>query len=215
MGLSLGIKIKAAREKKRLTQKDLAELCGYKSQKIVSAWENDRSNPDYETIIQLCKILDVSLNYLFGIDSDEYYDSVSPIETSIIEDFRVLDEIGQSVVLYNLEAQKKRCTENQLNINSRLLSTTLELTNKDLFLDKTNLQYDSMKEKAKNLSKLKKTSFLSYETIFFNLCNRGYNGLICIADLVMIMHRVKVPSMKLYNDIEDILKTSQYNDSKK
>lgn len=121
-----------------------------------------------------------------------------------------MDEIGQSVVIYNLEAQKKRCAENHLDIDSELLSNTGVFTKKELFLEKTNVQYESMKEKTKNLSKLKKTSYLSYEAIFAALCNRGYNGLISIADLVMIMHRAKVPSAKLYDDIEVVLTNSQF-----
>lgn len=208
--MTLGLKIKDARENKRLTQKELADILGLKSDKVISSWERDRTKPDYDSIVKICQILDVSLNYLFGSNSEDYYDSISPNESALIEDFRLLDEIGQSVVLYNLNAQKKRCLEKNIKIDDDFTFKSKDHPVKNLFLDKTNIQYDSMKAKTKDLAKLKKRSYLSYENIFMILGIQGYNGKICIADLIKIMHQIKVPSEELYNDIEILLNNSQY-----
>lgn len=57
-------KFKIARIKKDLTQEDLANLVAVTRQTI-SLIENNKYNPSIKLCIQICKILNVTLNDLF------------------------------------------------------------------------------------------------------------------------------------------------------
>lgn len=68
--MSLGENIKRARQKKGLSQKELADLISNEELKFgntaVSNWENGTSKPDADTLCLLCGALDVDANYLLG-----------------------------------------------------------------------------------------------------------------------------------------------------
>jgi transcriptional regulator with XRE-family HTH domain len=57
----LGEKIKSARIKKKITQKELGRKLGY-AQPIVNCWENGKREPGANTYIKLIKILDINDN---------------------------------------------------------------------------------------------------------------------------------------------------------
>ena len=64
--MNLGENIKKARKAAGVTQKELAErLQVY--QKDISRWETGVRTPSAEYIIQLCKALDISADYLLGL----------------------------------------------------------------------------------------------------------------------------------------------------
>ena len=64
--MNLGENIKKARKAAGVTQKELAErLQVY--QKDISRWETGVRTPSAEYIIQLCKVLDISADYLLGL----------------------------------------------------------------------------------------------------------------------------------------------------
>jgi len=61
--MRLGDKIKKLRQKKKLTQKELAKKL-YISDKAVSSWEANRTEPSLDLIVSLSDILDCSASYL-------------------------------------------------------------------------------------------------------------------------------------------------------
>ncbi len=63
----LGEKIWRLREKRGLSQEELAELLGV-SRQTVSNWENDRATPDAYKLKQLCETLHVSADALLETD---------------------------------------------------------------------------------------------------------------------------------------------------
>ena len=64
--MNLGENIRKARKAAGVTQKELAErLQVY--QKDISRWETGVRTPSAEYIIQLCKALDISADYLLGL----------------------------------------------------------------------------------------------------------------------------------------------------
>jgi transcriptional regulator with XRE-family HTH domain len=67
--MALGDRIKEARKKRGLTQKDLAVLINAKHNSI-SNWENNQNKPDPDTIELICGALDVSPSWLMGYNSD-------------------------------------------------------------------------------------------------------------------------------------------------
>lgn len=61
------IRLKDIRKERRLTQKQLADAVGTTDDSIFS-WERGRSQPSIDIIRQLCKILEVSADYLLGLE---------------------------------------------------------------------------------------------------------------------------------------------------
>lgn len=68
--VTLGDRIREQRLKKGLTQRQLAEMIGVKHNSI-SDWENNKSEPDSNTIKLLMKALDVDANSLLGWNDTE------------------------------------------------------------------------------------------------------------------------------------------------
>lgn len=66
----VGVRIKECRQQEGLTQKQVAEQMGIVLQQY-QTYESGRYELSYEKLIGLCKILDVSSDYLLGI-SDKY-----------------------------------------------------------------------------------------------------------------------------------------------
>ena len=69
--MTLGEKIQKHRKEKRMSQEDLAALLGV-SRQAVSKWELNDTIPDTENVIQLGRILGVSLDYLQMCIRDRY-----------------------------------------------------------------------------------------------------------------------------------------------
>ena len=56
---------KELRKKQKLTQVELAKLLNL-NQTTVGKWENEKALPDYQTLINLSKLYNVSIDYLLG-----------------------------------------------------------------------------------------------------------------------------------------------------
>ena len=61
----LGEKLKAARKAAGLSQKELAEAVGAKHNSV-SNWENGLNSPSTNTILELCRVLNIQPNELYG-----------------------------------------------------------------------------------------------------------------------------------------------------
>ena len=64
--MTTGQRIKAARQKANLTQKELGEKLGISYQSIAQ-WENNLRNPKYETLQRLAQVLETSVSDLMGV----------------------------------------------------------------------------------------------------------------------------------------------------
>ena len=81
--MGIGAKIKEYRTKAGLTQKDLADKL-YVTYQAVSRWENDEAEPSFDTLKEICKILDCSTDELFEIEKKEEQ-KVDPEPVKVIE----------------------------------------------------------------------------------------------------------------------------------
>lgn len=68
--VSFGKRIKELREQKKLTQRELAELMGYKTTRSIQFLEADERTLDHKQLIALADYFDVSLDYLVGRSDD-------------------------------------------------------------------------------------------------------------------------------------------------
>lgn len=83
---TIGQRIKELRESRGLTQSQLAEELNF-SDKTVSKWEKDGTEPDSETLVKLAKVFNVTLDYLLtGETALTETESVSKIELACRED---------------------------------------------------------------------------------------------------------------------------------
>ena len=65
--MEIGSKLKKARTKSKLTQEDVADKINT-SRQTISNWENENSNPDIISVIELSKLYDISLDDLLKDD---------------------------------------------------------------------------------------------------------------------------------------------------
>ncbi len=97
-------KLRNARIDNNLKQSDVAALLNVKKNTI-SNWENGKSNPDIDSLVELCRIYNISCS---AILEDAYSNqivhslSVSGLEKEIIIAYRKSDEIGKALVLRSL-----------------------------------------------------------------------------------------------------------------
>lgn len=70
--MNYGIFFKNARKERGYTQKEVAEKLSI-HQSNVSDWENDVSRPEYEKLVELAKLYDVSLYDLLGVPDEDRF----------------------------------------------------------------------------------------------------------------------------------------------
>lgn len=107
--MSLGERIKAARDNKGLKQSELADLIDVKSSGVISNWEKGINKPDADKIIKLCEVLDISASYLldyYGGDINITFD-----EKEKITKYRRLDPHGAKIVDFVLNEEYERCIQ--------------------------------------------------------------------------------------------------------
>ncbi|WP_248927151.1 helix-turn-helix domain-containing protein [Paenibacillus hamazuiensis] len=94
--MKYGERIALLREKHSMTQEDLSSKLGI-TRASLSHYENNRREPDYETILKIADLFKVSVDYLVGrvddpqneLDPDirEFVDSLELSDSKILEKF--------------------------------------------------------------------------------------------------------------------------------
>lgn len=200
--MSLGEKLLELRKTRGYSQKELADIIGEKSAKVISNWETNLNKPDIDKLARLCSVFGCSPSWFIEVGQDF---EITSDEMVLVTKWRGLDDLGKSVAMCNIDFQLDRW--NSFDIDKS--DTDTDEPSK-LFIDKSDADYYAMKEKCKELIMLKKNSFLRESEIRLLLAyNDGYNGKISIADLIMIFNGMKVPSQELYSHIYEILERTQ------
>ena len=91
--MSVGLRIKLAREQRNMTLEDVAKLCETTKQTIYKYENEIVTNIPYEKIVLLSKALDVSPSYLFGWEEKKS----SPSELQLTEGEKVLLDLFNRV----------------------------------------------------------------------------------------------------------------------
>ena len=116
----IGAKLKALREKNRLSQKELAAKLG-KSQETISSWENDRTYPKMAQLKELCNLYGCTYETLTGIKQHDtqditFDDVLIRVSTFDLEELGRLKDhvkvlIRQQEDLIRIEREKERLEE--------------------------------------------------------------------------------------------------------
>lgn len=67
MEIKFAIRMKELRKAENMSQLQLSKLIGV-AQSNVSDWENNVSRPEYERLVKIAQIFDVSVDYLLGVE---------------------------------------------------------------------------------------------------------------------------------------------------
>ena len=108
-----GARLVAAREKKGLTQKALAELLNITPTRL-NYWEKDKREPDFFYFSNILKVLDIDANELLGLSETvnalnrNQVFSLSKTEQGLISDFRSLSTQGQDYILQTMDMVKDK-----------------------------------------------------------------------------------------------------------
>lgn len=90
----IGTRVKELRKRERLSQEELGHKLGVVKQTI-SAWETDKYDPDYATMIKVANFFGVTVDYLTGI-SDELPEPVQTHARISDGDKSILDLISDA-----------------------------------------------------------------------------------------------------------------------
>lgn len=67
---TMGKRIAFYRKRKKIQQKELAHILNLKSDGTVSQWEADITSPKPAMMLELCKVLDIEISELFGVNKE-------------------------------------------------------------------------------------------------------------------------------------------------
>ena len=94
-----GTRLKSLRESRSLTQNDLATYL-HIARTTITAYENDTNQPDFDTLINISNIFNVSLDYLLGRTNQKYNSSLLDESTNLLlEKIDLLDENTKNTIL--------------------------------------------------------------------------------------------------------------------
>ena len=106
----MNLRLQEARERKRLSQKALADLA-HVSPQAYSMYERDLRRPDWETMILLARVLGVSVDYLLGLTEDPFPPiPMDPREREIARSYHMLDERGKQTIDVTMKEQIRYIT---------------------------------------------------------------------------------------------------------
>lgn len=100
-------RLKILREYKNINQTILGRHLGYGATAI-SSYENRRNEPSMDTLIQIAKYFDVSLDYLLGVtNSPKWIEQLSKEELELLQGYHKLQEHEKELVLSMIKALRK------------------------------------------------------------------------------------------------------------
>ena len=97
--MTIGDRVKLLRQKKKMTQLELAEKLGYKSKSSVAHIENGRDIPR-SMVVTLADILDTTPSYLMGWEDDKPADALTVLPTEKIHMIPVFGSVAAGFGAY-------------------------------------------------------------------------------------------------------------------
>lgn len=117
-------RLKELRKNARKTQKDVSELIGVASS-TYSMYERGEREPDFETLDKICKLFNVSSDYLIGASDykKKYYDLTEKDEKSIEKTLeKLVEELDNGLYSKDMEEYDEDSRDLLINALSMGLS---------------------------------------------------------------------------------------------
>lgn len=90
------------RKMRKITQKQLADGINTAATTL-SGWERGVATPDIDTLFAICNFLQVPLNDICGVISEEETLPLEPEERKLLADYQSLNETGKQKLLERME----------------------------------------------------------------------------------------------------------------
>lgn len=101
--------LKRCRNNAGFTQKEVSDKIG-RPQQTLASWETGKSQPDANTLFELCDLYGVSVNDAFGYTKKRPDEGLTPAEREVIKKYRALDERGKAAVDMTLDREFSEST---------------------------------------------------------------------------------------------------------
>lgn len=143
--------LKKYRELRGLTQKELANLLVERlniqlKHNSISAWESGTNSIDIGILLEICKILNISLYDMYGIEENDH--SLNLDETTLLHTYRKLSPEGKSDVRNFAEYTLSK--EQQASTKESITPTYLKVAEKpDVYLQAAHNDADLTEEEKK------------------------------------------------------------------
>lgn len=121
--MTIGERISHARKERKLKQSDLARILCV-SPSTIGMYEQNRREPDIGTLIEIAKCLNVSVEYLLGLDNKNKNELSEPDKVVLEAVTRLSNNdtptpdygISENMIVFNLDGQseKKKLTREQM-----------------------------------------------------------------------------------------------------
>lgn len=112
------------REAAGISQKELAGKLGVVPSRI-SNWETGANCPTIDILFEVCEILNVSINDIYGIYPDSKF-ILKYGEQDLLKKYRDLDDHGKEMVDFTLEKEYERSIAEKKNSNNVVPMTVRE-----------------------------------------------------------------------------------------
>lgn len=99
--IKIGKFISFKRKEKHLTQSELAEMLGI-TDRAISKWENGICLPDTGTMLELCDILQISINDLFSGEVVDMKDNEKKLEENLLEMVRIKEQRDKELLIMEI-----------------------------------------------------------------------------------------------------------------
>lgn len=117
--MSIGDRIKEAREHKNLSRSELAEKANV-TMSAISNYENSISSPKEPVLLKLMDILDIDANFLFQDMVEKKPSVLTPSESTMIDKYRKLDTLSKELVDIVIDKELERST-NDYTLNDNVV----------------------------------------------------------------------------------------------
>lgn len=191
--MGLGARIKKCREVKGMSQAGLAECMGQKNASIIGNWELGNSRPDADKLCKLCDVLGVSADYLLGRIPEDT--TIAGEANELTRRYLAMDGRGQAVVKAIVDLEYEHCNKGAAMADLEAEAENGEryqMTEK--FITRSHPQYHEMVQEVDRIKELRKARGASMEGILYFAWSARPTSRICLADIIAVFHRVRVPS---------------------
>lgn len=187
---NIGSNIRLYRTENGVSREEIAEKLSV-SLAAISAWETGASVPDGKRIFQLCELLDITPNMLYGLPDEVWKEGLDEYEQSIISGYRTATMAVRAEML-KLSQQ-----------------TSPELAAKDVpFLPASDSNYTKNIKKGKALKAKKRLSGMSLTDIYAAIDAKYPSLGCCLSDamLLQVINGERCASTALLDAFYDALR---------
>ena len=208
----LGKNIRFYREAAGITQEELSKELGIGSRSTLASWESSYSSPDAELLPAIADALHISVDDLFMGTYKVANRVMGEKDTpTLVEEIKELLDKAGHISLETANRCRQAITDElkeraeQERRRQQIMSTDpIEFP---LFISEYDEDYYEMKEKMRELRKLKRKNSYTYSDLRERMCliDRQYDYHICLMYYFFMFSGEMVPSRQLYERMRGIL----------